>query len=74
MRGSEHTSVEEQVMSSARGYLYGHPLAWELPGRGPRREVAPSTSLRTRLVALRAAVARRFADAGPVAVEPGGCA
>ena len=23
MRGSEHTSVEEQVMSSARTYLYG---------------------------------------------------
>lgn len=74
MRGSGHTSVEEQVMSSARTYLYGHPLAWELPGRGPRREVARRTSLRSRLVALRAAVARRFADAGAVAVEPGGCA
>jgi hypothetical protein len=74
MRGSEHTSVEEQVMSSARTYLYGHPLAWELPERGPRRAVASRTSLRSRLVALRAAVARRFADAGAVAVEPGGCA
>jgi hypothetical protein len=27
------TAIEEQVMSSARTYLFGHALAWEIPGR-----------------------------------------
>lgn len=74
MRGSEHGSVEELVMSSARTYLYGHPLAWGASGRPPRGAVASRPSLRNRLGTLRAAVGRRFADRGAVAVEPGGCA
>lgn len=39
MSGSQ-TTIEEQVMSSARTYLFGHALAWEIPGRetaAPRR-------------------------------------
>jgi hypothetical protein len=30
MSGVGTTSIEEHVMSAARSYLYGHPLAWEV--------------------------------------------
>ena len=72
MRGSEHGSVEELVMSSARTYLYGHSLAWAVPGQPDSR---PSRSTRRNLFAAvrdagRVALGRRRA----VAVEPAGCA
>ncbi len=49
------TSIEESVLLSARSYLYGHSLAWDVPG-----DVAGTarTSTRRRLLRLAAALTR----------------
>ncbi len=72
MRGSEHGTVEELVMSSARTYLYGHSLAWVLPGQPARRASRPTR--RNLFAAVRDAGRRTFGGRGALAVEPGGCA
>ena len=64
MPGSEQT-IEELVMSSARTYLYGHALAWNLPGEtrhvgGFRRPAQPSRLARVRAAGRNAF--RRTAD------------
>jgi hypothetical protein len=69
-----HTTVEESVMSSARAFLYGHPLAWSVPERPGRQGVAARSTVGSRLAAVRAAGRRAFGGRGTVAVEPGGCA
>jgi len=70
MSGSNR-SIEELVMSSARGFLYGHPQAWDFPRSNDAPAVAPATP-RGRLARMLAA--RRGGATTPVAAEAGGCA
>lgn len=73
MSGSQHTSIEELVMSSARGFLYGHPLAWDVPGSGRPSEHAGRAGLRGRLTALLGGCRGTTGGRAPVTVEAGGC-
>jgi hypothetical protein len=72
MTPTQTTTIEESVLRSAGSYLYGHPLAWELPadrhGAGRAR-----TSARRRLPGFRAALGRARGGRTVVA-EAGGCA
>ena len=62
-------SIEEWVLRSARSYLYGHSLAWDVPGDRAGRA---RTSARRALPRLAAALAR--ARGGPAVVaDAGGC-
>ena len=69
------TSIEEQVMRTARSYLYGHPLAWEV--RDSRNGVHAYATVPVRSRARRAAAALTARAAGlgrpNVAIEPGSC-
>lgn len=71
MSGS-HRSIEELVMSSARGFLYGHPQAWDVPSDIRSSAVAQEGKRRGRLTRMLAA--RRGGTTAPVAAEAGGCA
>ena len=73
MSGSQHTSIEELVMSSARGFLYGHPLAWDVPGRGRPSAEARRATRRGRLTALVNARRGTTASHAPAMVEARGC-
>ena len=73
MAGSQTISIEDHVMSSARGFLYGHPLAWDVPGHDRPSRHVPGVRSRVWQSAVR--VVRRRADGnrGPVAVGAGDC-
>lgn len=73
MSGTQHTSIEEHVMSSARGLLYGHPLAWESPGRGRTPAGAARHPRRSRLIAFLAPRRETSGNGTPVAAQTGGC-
>ena len=73
MSGSQHTSIEELVKSSARGFLYGHPLAWDVPGSGRPSAEARRATRRGRLTALVKARRGTTASRAPAMVEAGGC-
>ena len=65
------TSLEESVNRSALSYLYGHPLALEVPTPRPASRHR-RTPLRDRLPALRTGFGRARAGRRTVA-EAGGC-
>ena len=65
------TPIEESVLRSARAYLYGHPLAWELPAQRDRPVRAQTA--RRRLPELRGVLFRALGRRSDVA-EAGGCA
>ena len=71
MAGAD-TSIEDLVMGSARGFLYGHPQAWDIPSSNHRSAVAPGAARRGRLARMLAV--RRGATRTPRAAEAGGCA
>lgn len=73
MRGSEQTTIEELVMSSARTYLYGHALAWDVTGQARRPGAAQRPARRGGLTRLRAA-GRSALGGRRVPVEAGQCA
>jgi hypothetical protein len=54
---SRTMSIEESVLRSARSYLYGHSLAWDVPGDRHRVGLARPSTRRT-LPRLVAALAR----------------
>jgi hypothetical protein len=69
-------TIEEQVMSSARTYLFGHALAWELPGR-ERGAIRSRAERQRRARALLGAVAPRLVQSrgatGRTDASLGGC-
>lgn len=63
MFGRRTTGIEEQVTRSAASLLYGHAMAWDVPGRGRSQRA----SGRRAAVGRRAIVAgRRLARRQPV--------
>ena len=74
MSGTQ-TTIEEQVMSSARTHLFGHALAWEIPGRepAPPRRAGSAGRARTLLVAVVARVAPSRRPQGRPDPGLGGC-
>lgn len=73
MSGVGTTSIEEHVMSAARSYLYGHPLAWQLSASRSGSHV--TTRVRSRARRAAAALAVRVPRPGrqSVAVDPCSC-
>ena len=71
--GSQRTSIEELVLSSARGFLYGHPLAWDVPGSDRGLAALPGTTRRRRLTGVLAARRGATRNRAPAAAEAGSC-